>query len=1006
MFKCVLIADDVQLDLYDNLPLSVNLSIAEIQDFSKRNGDFSKTIKLPGTKINNAFFEHTYDVNIKTANFNPNVKVPASFREGGDSPLKGDLRLLSIDVKVVNGIEDITYDIVILGRNDTLFKAIGDDKLEDLDLSTYNHPFTYAKQNACESDTVDIAATPTVVGNGVGYRYPVVDYGFNGFASNFYKVDWLRPAIFAWTYLQAIFLAAGKTYKSQFLDDVNDLFMRELILHNGEKLTISAATQANYEFYAGMTATSSVKTFPLYYTNTNNWSTIKTTPTTFLFNDVINNLTFCVLDDDSTLPFIDTGAIYDNTTGIWVVANTANYQIIGTIKAEIKLNLPAGATTSTNSNIAYACKVARSTDGGSTWTMDYYDFFNDSTVLTTSYQTISHNLAIPNKTYNQGDWIRIEFHPIVNWSASGINFLNVSTPVTSGTPTLDWKLNSASILNFKLVSNEIQEGSNLVINDCIPRDIKQKDFLLHFIKKYNLYVDVDKEDPNNYIIEPRDEPTTGFYATGVELDWTEKWAVDKDITIKPMGDIDWKRFIQSYKPDQDYYNKVYQENYQQSYGTHTEILSNDFNTKDLKDELIFSPTPVVDNPYNDLIIPKIFSFDGTTVKPIKHNIRTVLWRGSVAMTNTWTYGSTSGNVTKSSYQGCAMVDDPLASTESIEFGIPNELFYSGIATTYTNNNLFNRFYSKQISQLTHRDSKTVTKFMKLEPSDIANFDFRDKIWIKDSWYYVNKIMDFNPIKEDLTKVEFLKIVAGDTFTPVSSPVETISTDRLFTGIKMTPFGMPVEASSAMSSSRLSAGTNNNSLTEGTIVTGDNNKIGSESYGSNIIGGESNNIGNESSRVNLINCINCKVGDLCVDVTLENCINMTIDEGVTGFSASFITGETIQNDSDGISKSGNKTTPSKITTATVTANFNVDPNIDLYYVDCSGANILATFNMATALDKKITFKRIDGVIANTFSIDDTSGLAAFDGAATPYNTVLLQYGNLKVTTNGANLFSTL
>lgn len=998
MFKCILIANETQLDLSDDLPLSVNMSIAEIQDFSKRHGDYSKTIKLPFSKVNNDFFEHTYDVNIKTNNWNPNVKVPASFREGGDSPLIGDMRLLSIDFNPDNCIEDGFYDIVIIGRNDTLFKAIGDNKLEVLDLSKYNHAFTYAKQNACESDTVDISGTPTVVGNGVGYRYPVVDYGFNGFNSNYYHVNWLRTAIFAKEYWDAIFAAAGKTYTSTFLNDATDLFCRELILHNGDKLTMSAGTQALLEFYAGMSATSAVKTFPLYYTNTNNWSTIHTIPTTFLYNNVTSSLTYCVFDDDTTLPFIDTGAIYDNTTGIWVVANTANYQIIGTIKAEIKLNLPAGATTSINSGVAYAVKVARSTDGGSTWTMDYYDLFNDTTVLTTAYQTISHNLAIPNKTYNAGDWIRIEFHPVVNWSGSGINFLNVSTPVTSGTASLDWKLNSASYLNFKLVSPEIQEGSTLSINDAIPKDVKQSDFIMHYIKKYNLYPDVDRDDPNNFIIEPRDD----FYATGSEKNWTSKWAVDKPVTIKPMGDIDWKRFIQSYKQDQDYYNKQYQDSYGQAYGTHTEILANDFNTKDLKDELIFSPTPVVNNPYNDLIIPKIFSFDGTTVKPMKHNIRTVLWRGSVSMTNTWTYGSVSGNVTKSSYQGVAMVDDPLASTESIEFGIPNELFYSGISTTYTNNNLSNRFYSKQISQLTHRDSKTVTMFMKLEPSDIANFDFRDKIWVKDSWFYVNKIIDYNPIKEDLTQVEFLKIVSGTTFVPESLPVETIPTDRLYTGIKMTPFGMPVTASSAMSSSRLSAGTNNNSLTEGTITTGDNNRIGAESYGSNILGGSDNNIGNRSTGANLINCVNCKVGDLCQDVTLTNCVDYVIDEGVSGFSASFLTGETIQIDQNGTTKSGNTVANSKVKTASVNASFNIDSSIEIYYVDLSGGAVTATYNFSTDTGIKTKFV-IVAVGGGAFIIDEVSGLATVSGAAIPYSTGLGLWGTIEISNNGTDFF---
>lgn len=997
MFKCVLIADDVQLDLSDNLPLSVNLSIAEIQDFSKRHGDFSKTIKLPGTKINNDFFEHTYDVNIKTSNWNPNVKVPAQFREGGDSPLIGDLRLLSIDVKTVNGIEDISYDVVILGRNDTLFKAIADDKLEVLNFSTYNHTFNYAKQNATESNTCDIATVPTVCANGVGYRYPLVDYGYNGFASNYYHVNHLRPAFFEIEYWRKIFTAAGKTFTSVFLNDVNDLPCRTLVLHNGEKLTMTPATLANRECYVGDDGTSAAQT--------KNLTALGSSFNDWWSGDIFNSLSNTYLmkfNDETTLPFVDTGNIHNPATGIITLGAAGSYNLSFNANFQIKFTaVPAGTVTinpSVNTTWAVAYKVLRSTDGGSTWTIYSQTNNFQSTLISTSYQTFNKIINVSG-SFNSADQFKLLIHPLYSPSGYGIVFKDSGgTPITVGTATMAWRLIVTATLSCKLPSSDITEGMPIVVNDAIPKDIKQKDFIMHCIKKYNLYVDVDKADPNNYIIEPRDD----FYAAGSEKDWTRKWAVDKDITIKPMGDIDWKTFTQSYKQDQDFYNKQYQDSYQEAYGTSREILTNDFNSKELKDELIFSPTPVVNNPYNDLIIPKIFSFDGTTVKPMKHNIRTVLWRGSVAMTNTWTYGSTSGNVTKSSYQGCAMVDDPLNSMESIEFGIPNQLYYSGISLAYTNNNLFGRFYSSQITQLTHRDSKTVTMFMKLEPSDIANFDFRDKIWVKDSWYYVNKIIDYNPIKEDLTKVEFLKIVSADTFVPVSESVSTISTSRGFVGMSVMPFGMPVESLGPMSSNRIGVGTNNSSESEGGLISGDGNRIGINSETSDIIGSKDSAIGNECRNVFLVNCLNCHVGDFAEDVRLENCVNYTVGEGVRGFSASFKSNETIDTTSDGTSREGNTKGNVAIRSLTKTASFNIDPEVGMYYIDCTAGNIVATYDFTTDANRVINFKRIDSSV-NTFSIDEVISAAVVDGAATPYNTYLSQFENITIDNDGTDFF---
>ena len=38
------------LDIDENVSVPLNFSVAEIQDISKRQGGYSKTIKLPGTK--------------------------------------------------------------------------------------------------------------------------------------------------------------------------------------------------------------------------------------------------------------------------------------------------------------------------------------------------------------------------------------------------------------------------------------------------------------------------------------------------------------------------------------------------------------------------------------------------------------------------------------------------------------------------------------------------------------------------------------------------------------------------------------------------------------------------------------------------------------------------------------------------------------------------------------------------------------------------------------------
>ena len=42
-----------QLDLLDEVRLNLNYSIWDVRNIDQREGNFSKTIQLPGTKINN-----------------------------------------------------------------------------------------------------------------------------------------------------------------------------------------------------------------------------------------------------------------------------------------------------------------------------------------------------------------------------------------------------------------------------------------------------------------------------------------------------------------------------------------------------------------------------------------------------------------------------------------------------------------------------------------------------------------------------------------------------------------------------------------------------------------------------------------------------------------------------------------------------------------------------------------------------------------------------------------
>ncbi len=126
MNKYYIIADNINLDTYEDIDISLNYQIDDIFDISSRNVNFSKTIMLPGTDVNNTFFNQIFDVNIDNISFNPNKRTPAKIRIGDNEIFNGYLRLVNIYVQN----NQVDYEINILGSLKDIIKTFSDLLLE------------------------------------------------------------------------------------------------------------------------------------------------------------------------------------------------------------------------------------------------------------------------------------------------------------------------------------------------------------------------------------------------------------------------------------------------------------------------------------------------------------------------------------------------------------------------------------------------------------------------------------------------------------------------------------------------------------------------------------------------------------------------------------------------------------------------------------------------------------------------------------------------------------
>jgi len=218
-----LFINNVEVPTKGDINPSLTFSIADIAQPDKRKSTYSKTIKIPNSKIANKLFGGLFDVNLVDGSFDTSVKVDMFYLVDGELITEGYAQLESIDITDNN---DINYNVILIGNTANLFAKIKGKYLTDLDISEWNHPLT--KEAIEQSWATQIlengVLVPFSLGN--GYVYPLIDYGYTTDQIT-YDVSELSPAIYAKVYWDKIFSDNGYTYTSAFID--SDRFKRAII---------------------------------------------------------------------------------------------------------------------------------------------------------------------------------------------------------------------------------------------------------------------------------------------------------------------------------------------------------------------------------------------------------------------------------------------------------------------------------------------------------------------------------------------------------------------------------------------------------------------------------------------------------------------------------------------------------------------------------------------------------------------------------------------------------
>lgn len=708
-----------RLDLFDDIGAELNYAIDDIKDFASRNTNYSKTITLPGNANNNKVFGHIYnfasannyfvsnpDLPNVGYNFDPTRQAEAKIFVNKIQVFKGVLRLL--EVRINDGA--IEYECVVFGELGGFSAAIGNKLIEEMDnFNTYNQNWTKANVLASWDPSGAVAS-------GIGVVYPLIDYGNCKSGSIDYHLDAFRPAFHVYEFMDSIIKNANYTYESAFFETP---YFKSLIIPNNKAvleqlrqdlLNVTGAegaliTQGTIEFNA-----------------LSNLTLFSTT----------NNQDFTFTGENGTLGKISVvGSPYMNRVGTFTLSVYQNADVL------------------------------------------YTETFN----ATADYQLFPIDWLIET-TLDTNDSIAILY--------------------SFSSPENDCIL--APDVTFKFISDYPQvapavEGVLLNMKNLLPRGIQQKDFFASVCRLFNLYVFEDPEIGNHLLIEPYID----FYLKGAgflkindlgelllhgepgdptgllllsdpsadSIEWSNKVDHSKEISLKPMSELNARYFEFKYKEDDDYYNDEYQRRYNLTYADRREDSKFQFAEDSQNVEVIFSPSVLVARPGDQKLCASIFSIekgDGTNKEVSKdHNIRIMQFAyvsGVTAYHIKQVKAQGNGNLaggTVAYYGYAGHLDNPTEPTNDLNFAVPNQV-YIKLTTPYPTTNLFTAFWGDYIAEITSKDSKLLSCYLYLTVEDIYSLNFARLIYIDGALWRLNKIVDFNPAMPQTTKVELLRVM--------------------------------------------------------------------------------------------------------------------------------------------------------------------------------------------------------------------------------------------------------
>jgi len=709
-----LVVDGFNLDLPLDFGIQITKEIADVRNIESRNSDWSKTFTLPGSKINKRAFTHLFELetkiqNVSTTNFNPDF----------NPNLKAPARLYVDEVPQIVGFirlininridnHSIEFECSLHGQLSDLFANISDYLLSELNFTTYNHTLTAT--NIVESWDTRIQKAGANYVNYSGGLPTGEGYVYvlidNGTWVNYYGNTHVAQ------FKPALY---AKTIVDAIFSDAGYSYTTDSFFNSElfKKIIIPCPT--------GMVLSESATAIREFEAINAAPQAVTTLGTKINFGtesfDYSNQ--FNTASSEFTAAFggsFFTFYFYVDITMTGLTASNVYYM-------NYAINI--------NGVPLYAPPIVFTADGSGN-------------------ATISKTVQLLQTKFNVGDVVFLELESILNFTTA--TFISSFSATHNPGCKFYNKANSSSY------------GLNQTVDfgGFFSDDLKQSDFLKSIFNAFNLYIEPDPDFPTKLFIETRED----FYNTTVQ-DWSELLDISQPLEITPMGELDANPFYFTYEKGEDEENKDYQGTFDRVYGDKKFYTNNDFVKNEKKIEIGFAPTQI----FKDAGWDKFLSFIPLTDSDGTGQLRLLVHGGTINCNSYSIYNNPmSGTASVQTKYMCSLhIDSPTAPTIDLCFGMPRRVNLPS-GTPYTDNNLFNKYWSRYIREITDKDSKIVKGYFKVSPARIERLSFRDLYYFENNYFRLNKIEDYDPLMLGVYKCEFLMLSTIAEFSPSNGTI--------------------------------------------------------------------------------------------------------------------------------------------------------------------------------------------------------------------------------------------